>query len=88
MAGYHGGLKLGGRRVLPYKPTPRNGVDCPNMDPRPPLEQKKLDQTLGIKVKRVRLQPSERSMQLIGSAAVVLKQGSLSRSISPLYPDS
>ena len=88
MAGYHGGLKLGGRRVLPYKPTPRNAADCPNVDLRPALEQKKLDQTLRIKVKSIRLQPSERSMQLIGSVAVVLKQGSLSRSISPLYPDS
>jgi len=88
MAGYHGGLKLGGRRVLPYKPTPRNAADCPNVDLRPALEQKKLDQTLGIEVKRVRLQPSERNMQLIGSAAVILKSVLLSRLISPLYPDS
>jgi hypothetical protein len=88
MAGYHGGLKLGGRRVLPYKPTPRTAADRPNMDLRPPLEQKKLDQTLGIKVKRVRLQPSERNMQLIGSAAVILMSVLLCRLISPLYPDS
>ncbi len=76
MAGYHGGLKLGGRRVLPYKPTPRNAADCPNVDLRPALEQKKLDQTLGIEVKRVRFPrytqiAEERQGQKLAEGSVV-----------------
>jgi hypothetical protein len=57
---------VGESLFLVYKPTRRNCADCVDVERRPAVEQKKLDQRLKIRVKIVPVQPSERRSQLYG----------------------
>jgi hypothetical protein len=73
LAAYRAGSKLRGKRILAYEPTLEMEWIAPMWICGCIGAKKKLDQTIKFKVKSVRLQPSEHGMQLIGSAAVVLK---------------
>jgi hypothetical protein len=73
VAAYRAGPKLRGKRVLTYEPTLEMECIAPMWFCGRIGAKKKLDQTIKFKVKSVRLQPSDHRMQLIGSAAVVLK---------------